>query len=47
MMDRIALGVTEAWFPRIIEDALADHMHKTNPRLASVEDDTRMLREAM
>ena len=42
-----AMGVTEALFPRIIEGALADHTHKTNPRLASVEDYTRMLREAM
>lgn len=42
-----ALGVTEALFPRIIDGALADHTHKTNPREASVEDYTRMLREAM
>lgn len=42
-----ALGVTEALFPRIIEGALADHTHKTNPRLAAPEDYTRMLREAM
>ena len=41
------LGVTEALFPRIIEGALADHTHKTNPRVASAEDYTRMLREAM
>ena len=32
------LGVTEALFPRIIEGALADHTHKTNPRPASAED---------
>ena len=42
-----ALGVTEALFPRIIDGALADHTHKTNPRAASAEDYTRMLREAM
>ncbi len=42
-----ALGVTEALFPRIIDGALADHTHKTNPRAAGVEDYTRMLREAM
>ncbi|HNB26486.1 MAG TPA: iron-containing alcohol dehydrogenase [Alphaproteobacteria bacterium] len=42
-----ALGVTEALFPRIIAGALADHTHKTNPRAASAEDYTRMLREAM
>ncbi len=42
-----ALGVTEALFPRIIAGALADHTHKTNPRQATPEDYTRMLREAM
>ena len=42
-----ALGVTEALFPRIIAGALADHTHRTNPREASAEDYTRMLREAM
>lgn len=42
-----ALGVTEAHFPRIIAGALADHTHKTNPRNASADDYTRMLREAM
>jgi alcohol dehydrogenase class IV len=41
------MGVTEALFPRIIEGALADHTHKTNPRVASTDDYTRMLREAM
>jgi alcohol dehydrogenase class IV len=29
------LGVELAWFDKIIEGALADHCHKTNPRLAS------------
>ena len=42
-----ALGVAEALFPRIIDGALSDHTHKTNPRNASAEDYTRMLREAM
>ena len=38
-----ALGVQRAQFAQIIEGALADHCHKTNPRLASVEDYTEML----
>ncbi|KJK25880.1 4-hydroxybutyrate dehydrogenase [Burkholderiaceae bacterium 16] len=42
-----ALGVTSAWFPRIIEGALADHCHKTNPRIASAEEYAAMLAEAM
>ncbi|MDF3888387.1 iron-containing alcohol dehydrogenase [Cupriavidus basilensis] len=42
-----ALGVTSAWFPRIIEGALADHCHKTNPRMASAEEYAAMLAEAM
>ncbi|MBB1631126.1 iron-containing alcohol dehydrogenase [Cupriavidus sp. UME77] len=42
-----ALGVTSALFPRIIEGALADHCHKTNPRIASAEEYAAMLAEAM
>jgi alcohol dehydrogenase class IV len=33
-----ALGVTEDLFERIIDGALADHCHKTNPRIATRED---------
>jgi alcohol dehydrogenase class IV len=29
------MGVERAWFDRIIDGALADHCHKTNPRIAS------------
>jgi 4-hydroxybutyrate dehydrogenase len=32
------LGITRDMFPKIIEGALADHSHKTNPRLASEQD---------
>jgi alcohol dehydrogenase class IV len=32
------LGITRDIFPKIIEGALADHSHKTNPRLASEQD---------
>ncbi|MFP8968431.1 iron-containing alcohol dehydrogenase [Pokkaliibacter sp. CJK22405] len=42
-----ALGVTEDLFPRIIQGALADHSHKTNPRDASAEDYRRMLEISM
>lgn len=41
------LGVTEDMFPKIIQGALADHSHKTNPRVASEADYARMLSESM
>ena len=42
-----ALGVQRAQFGQIIEGAMADHCHKTNPRLASVEDYEAMLEASM
>lgn len=42
-----ALGVGESQFEAIIEHALLDHCHKTNPRLASVEDYRALLRESL
>ena len=42
-----ALGVTVDLYERIIDGAMADHCHKTNPRLATRDDYVRMLDESM
>ena len=34
-------------FERIVDGAMADHCHKTNPRLATRDDYGRMLEESM
>lgn len=41
------MGVDESLFPAIIEGALADHSHKTNPRVASAEDYAELLRQSL
>lgn len=42
-----AMGVDAGVFEHVIDGALADHCHKTNPRLASREDYRRMLEASM
>jgi alcohol dehydrogenase class IV len=38
-----AMGVTEDLFERVIDGAIADHCHKTNPRIATRDDYLAML----
>ena len=42
-----AMGVTEAMFDDIIKGALADHCHKTNPRIATPEEYRDMLTQSI
>ena len=42
-----AMGVTDDVFERVIDGAMADHCHKTNPRLATRDDYRQMLLDAM
>jgi alcohol dehydrogenase class IV len=42
-----AVGVTPDLFDRIITGALADHCHKTNPRIATADDYREMLRASL
>ena len=41
------MGVLPEWFDRIIEGAMADHCHKTNPRIATADEYRAMLNESM
>ncbi len=42
-----AMGVVPAQFDRIVVGALADHCHKTNPRIATADDYRHLLHQAM
>lgn len=42
-----AMGVTSEVFERVIDGAMADHCHKTNPRIATREDYRAMLQASM
>ena len=42
-----AMGVTPDLFERVIDGAMADHCHKTNPRIATREEYRQMLEAAM
>lgn len=42
-----AVGVTESHFEAVIDGAMADHCHKTNPRLATRDDYRAMLLASM
>jgi len=41
------MDVPADWYDRIIDGALADHCHKTNPRIASADDYREMLVTSM
>ena len=42
-----AMGVTPEIFERVIDGAMADHCHKTNPRIATRDDYRAMLQDSM
>jgi hypothetical protein len=42
-----AMGVQRDWFDKIIDGAMADHCHKTNPRIATRDDYRAMLEASM
>ena len=41
------MGVTAAQFDAVIKGAMADHCHKTNPRIATEDDYREMLAQSM
>ena len=41
------LGVNASQFDAVVRGAMADHCHKTNPRLATEEDYLSMLEQSM
>jgi alcohol dehydrogenase class IV len=43
----VAMGVEAGLFERIIDGAMADHCHKTNPRIATRDEYREMLEASM
>jgi alcohol dehydrogenase class IV len=41
------MGVGEDLFEKVIDGAMADHCHKTNPRIATRDDYRRLLEESL
>jgi alcohol dehydrogenase class IV len=41
------MGVQREWFDKIIAGAMADHCHKTNPRVATAEEYRALLEASM
>ena len=41
------MGVAPAMFDRIVSGALADHCHKTNPRIASAGEYRALIEESL
>ncbi|MGH6648753.1 iron-containing alcohol dehydrogenase [Aquabacterium sp.] len=41
------LGVQRDWFDKVVDGAMKDHCHKTNPRIATPEDYTELLSASM
>ena len=41
------LGVQREWFDKVIDGAMKDHCHKTNPRIATAEDYAELLSASM
>jgi 4-hydroxybutyrate dehydrogenase len=41
------IGVQRDWYEKIIDGAMADHCHKTNPRIATRDDYREMLAQSM
>jgi 4-hydroxybutyrate dehydrogenase len=41
------MGVDETMFDKVVQGALVDHCHRTNPREASADDYRRMLNESL
>lgn len=42
-----AMGVEPAWFAQVIDGALKDHCHGTNPRTATAQDYEEMLHSSL